>query len=285
MIGRLIAGIIMTGLLSNCNAQDSAKFVVEKHTPFGVSYVKLTPEQVANYEMVILEPDFYNINEMEALKAAGPKIIAYVTLGEVDPNRWYYSLLEGEGFLGTNPNWNSSYLDLKDENVRRVILKRILPEIMAKKPDGLFLDTVDAVSPVTDRAHLKPFMVELIKEIRNEYPEIVIIQNAGLFLIEETKEHIDAFLTEALTSDYDFASGSYRVRPDDEIQDRLDYINHYVELSGKPYFIIEFAESKEQRQKIESKLDTLDRPYFITNIGLSELPTDPEAVTNDLKRE
>lgn len=285
MIGRLITGIIMSGLLTNCNAQESAKFTVADHTPFGVSYVKLTPDQVANYEMVILEPDFYNIKEMEDLKAAGPKILAYVTLGEVDPNRWYYSLLEGEGFLGTNPNWNSSYLNLEDENVRSVILQRILPEIMSKKPDGLFLDTVDAVSPVTDRGHLKPFMVELIKDIRNEYPEIVIIQNAGLFLIEETKEHVDAFLTEALISDYDFASGSYRVRSDDEIQDRLDYINHYVELSGKPYFIIEFAESEEQRQKIESKLDTLGRPYFITNIGLSELPKDPEAVTNDLKRE
>lgn len=285
MMGWLITGLIMAGTLTNCNAQDSTRFMVKDHTPFGVAYVKLNPGQVANYTMLIVEPDFYSEHEIAALKAAGPKILAYVTLGEVDPNRWYYSLLEGTGFLGNNPNWNSSYLNLEDEQIRNTILNRVLPEIMAKNPDGLFLDTIDAVSPVTDRAYLKQFMVELIKEIRNEYPEIVIIQNAGLFLIEETKEHVDAFLTEALTSDYDFASGSYRVRPDNEIQDRLDYINHYVELSGKPYFIIEYAESKEQRQEIESKLDTLGRPYFITNIGLSELPKDPEAVTNDLKRE
>lgn len=285
MILRLITGIIMAGFLSNCNAQDSSEFNVGEHTPFGVSYVKLTPDQVADYRMVIVEPDFYNKKEIAKLKAAGPKILAYVTLGEVDPNRWYYPILEEEGFLGINPNWNSSYLNLESERVRRVILDRILPQIMAKKPDGLFLDTIDAVSPVTERGHLKPYMTELIKMIRHEYPEIVIIQNAGLFLIEDTQEHIDAFLTEALTSDYDFTSGTYRVRTDEEIKQRLDYLNHYVELTGIPFFIIEFAENEDQRKEIISKLDTLGRPYFLSNIGLSELPKDPKAVSNDLEQE
>ena len=285
MIRRLIAGIIMVGTLTNCNAQESSIFLIENHIPFGVAYVKLTPDQVANYEMVIVEPDFYTENEIAALKAAGPKILTYVTLGEVDPNRWYYSLLEGKGFLGKNPNWNSSYINLEDEQIRRIMLNRVLPEIMAKNPDGLFLDTIDAVSPVTKRGHLKPFMVELIKEIREKYPESVIIQNAGLFLIEDTKEHVDAFLSEALVSDYDFASRTYRVRQEEEIEQRLDYLYHYAKLSNKPFFIVEFAKSDDQREEISGKLDSLGFPYFITNIGLSQLPIDPGPVTNDLNQE
>lgn len=285
MTGRLFAGLIMTSLFVNCNAQEQPEFVIEDHTPFGICYIKLSPDQVENYEMVIVEPDFYDKNEMKELKASGTKIVSYVTLGEVDANRWYFSILQEAGFLGTNQNWNSSYLNLEDEYVRRVILQQVLPEIMDEEPDGLFLDTIDAVSPVTERGYLQPFMVELIKEIRAKYPDIIIIQNAGLFLIEETKDYVDAFLTEALVSNYDFTNNTYRVRPDEEIKDRLDYINHYAELSDKPFFIIDFADTEDQREEIRSKLDTLARPYFISNIGLSELPKDPETVTNDLKPE
>jgi uncharacterized protein (TIGR01370 family) len=275
----------MATIFSDCSSRESTGFIIEDYTPFGVSYVKLSPEQVAEYELVIVEPDFYTKEEMTSLRQSGTKILAYVTLGEIDPNRWYFPILEETGFLGTNKNWNSKYLNLEDPQVRQIILDRIIPEIVSKGPDGLFLDTIDAVSPVTERGYLKPFMVELIKEIRNKYPEMLIIQNAGLFLIEDTKDYVDAFLTEALASSYSFSSREYLIRSDEDLNDRLEYLNHFVELSGKPFFIIDFAETESHREQLRTKLDTLNRPYFISNIGLSELPEDPESVTNSLKQE
>lgn len=280
---KLWAVSIMALTLAQCKSTNQASFSIASQTPFAVCYAKITPNQLQNYSMVIIEPDFYSNEEMAALRATGTKIIAYVTLGEVDTNRWYYPRLAEIGFLGKNENWNSFFIDLEKEEARRVILTEVIPGIAEKEVDGFFLDTVDAVSPVTERAHLQPYMVQLIEGIRKRYPGKIIIQNAGAFLLEQTKDDIDAFLTEALASDYDFEKKEYRVRTAQEYKERLEYLNHYSEESGKPYFIVGFADSDLKRRQIKTRLDTLGRPYFISNIGLSELPVQPDSVANTLK--
>ena len=220
---------------------------------------------------------------MDELRATGTKIIAYVTLGEVDTNRWYYPRLEEIGFVGKNENWNSFFIDLEKKEARNLILTEVLSKITEKGVDGLFLDTVDTVAPVTERAYLQPFMVELIKDIRQRYPHKIIIQNAGVFLLDQTKNSVNAFLTEALASDYNFVKKEYEVRSVEEFRDRLEYLNHYADQNDKPYFIVGFYDSEEKRKQIISRLDTLGRPYFISNIGLSELPVQPDSVANNLK--
>lgn len=270
-------------LFSQCNITDTSVFKVEDVTPYAICYAKVTPEQVQNYEMVVIEPDFYSKSEMESLRGTGTKILAYVTLGEVDENRWYFSEMEKHGFRGKNENWNSYYIDLESDEIRRILLSEVIPEITAKGVDGFFLDTIDAVSPETERGDLQPYMVELIEEIRAQYPDKIIIQNAGLFLLDRTADDINAFLTEALASNYDFASGEYKIRPDKEYNLRLGYLNEYIKESQLPYLILDFAETEEQVSQIKTRLDTLNRPYFISNIGLSELPIKPDSVANNLK--
>lgn len=270
-------------LFSQCNTSRTSVFSVEEVTPFAVCYAKVTPEQVQNYEMIIVEPDFYTKDEMESLRGTGTKILAYVPLGEVDGNRWYFSEMEEHGFRGKNENWNSFYIDLESIEIRRIILNEVIPEITAKGIDGFFLDTIDAVSPETQRGDLQPYMVELIEKIRAQYPEKIIIQNAGLFLLDQTADDIDAFLTEALASNYDFASGEYKIRSDKEFNLRLGYLNEYIKENHLPYLILDFADTEEQVSQIKTRLDTLNRPYFISNIGLSELPVQPDSVANNLK--
>jgi uncharacterized protein (TIGR01370 family) len=259
------------------------KFSIEKHTPFGVCYAKVSPDQIKNYEMVIVEPDFYTKKEMAALRATGTKILGYVTLGEVDENRWYFPQMKELGFLGKNENWNSYFIDLEKDETRHLLLTEVIARITEKGVDGLFMDTIDAVSPVTDRGYLQPYMAKLIMDIRKKYPKKILIQNAGIFVLDNTKNHIDAFLTEALASDYNFKEKEYTVRSPEEFNDRLDYLNFYSQKSGKPYFIIDFADTKAKREQITSRLDTLGRPYFISNIGLSKLPLHPDSVANNLK--
>lgn len=271
--------------LVQCKSLDETEFSAAKLTPYAVCYAKVSPDQVQNYEMVIVEPDFYSEKEMADLRASGTTIIAYATLGEVDENRWYYPKLEERGFLGKNENWNSFYVNLEDEVSRDVILNQVLPKIMAKGVDGLFLDTIDAVAPVTNRSDLQPFMVQLIKGIREKYPEKIIIQNSGVFLLEQSGEAVDAFMTESLASDYDFSTGEYKVRSNEDFNNRLDYLKHYAGESGKPFFILEFADTERKRNQISARLDTMNRPYFISNIGLSELPENPDSYANNLKQQ
>lgn len=280
----MLIGVIMMSLACTNTSEINDKFISSK-TPFGVCYAKVTPDQVRAYEMVIVEPDFYTKAEVEALKNTGTTILAYITLGEVDKNRWYYPLLEQEGFIGVNENWGSSYLNLEKKEVRSILLDRMLPEVMIKGFDGLFLDTIDAVAPYTERRELEPYMVELIHTIRAQHPGITIIQNAGLFLLDETRSSVDAVLIEDIASGYDFENQKYYIKNKEEFQNRVELVTSTAEEYKTPIFIIDFAELPAEISEIKSRLDTLNFPYFISNIQLSKLPVKPETVANKVRRD
>ena len=280
MILKKIILFIFLGIIVQCKSTELSKIKNKSIIPFGISYARLTPDQVANYNMVILEPDFYTPADIHKFKQKGPTVIAYVTLGEVDKYRWYYPDLEEIGFLGINENWDSPFLDLEDPETRKLMIEKVIPRIMDKGVDGLFLDTVDAVSPYTSRKHLAPYMLELIKEIRKAYPSTIIIQNAGLFLLEETKDVVDAVAIEDIATMYDFDTKEYRIVTDEEYDARMDLVRNHSKQSGLPFLIIDFAVTPETISKVSNRLRAEGFPYFISNISLDTLPTNPAVITN-----
>ncbi|MTI86619.1 MAG: endo alpha-1,4 polygalactosaminidase [Balneolaceae bacterium] len=274
--------LLLLFLLSGCKATEEGIMDLSQNTPFGAIYAKTTPSQVQNYNMVIIEPDHYTKAEIDALKATNTRVIGYITLGEVDKSRWYFPLLEERGFVGINENWDSPYLDLADDSTRAIVLDKVLPEIMIKGLDGVFLDTVDAVSPYGERSHLQSYMVQLIQGIRNRYPNTTIIQNAGFFLLEQTAPLVDGVLIEDIATSYDFGKREYIYRDQEDYQQRLDYLKKYTLEYDLPFFIIDFAVSPEKQAQVRQRLDSLKLPYFISNIGLTKLPSNTNRVANKI---
>lgn len=271
---------IFLGFIVQCKTTEFPTIQKKSIVPFGISYARVDPSQVSNYKMIIIEPDFYTPADIHSFKQKGPSVIAYVTLGEVDKYRWYYPDLEEIGFLGINENWDSPFLNLEDLKTRELILEKVIPRILEKGVDGLFLDTVDAVSPYTSRKHLAPYMLELIRGIREKYPNIVIIQNAGLFLLEETKYVVDAVAIEDVATMYNFDTKEYKIVTDEEYEDRMKLIRTHSKQSGLPFLIIDFAVTPETISTASNRLRSEGFPYFISNISLDTLPTNPAIITN-----
>ncbi|MCW9708309.1 endo alpha-1,4 polygalactosaminidase [Fodinibius salsisoli] len=245
----------------------------EKWEPFAVSYERIAnlEEASAKYNLLIVEPDQYSKAETDSLNNPKNQLIAYITLGEVDRNRWYYPLLEERGFLGVNENWDSPYLNLADSTTRSILLDKVVPNIMSKGFDGLFLDTVDDVAPYTDRAHLQPQMVDIISQIHANYPDAIIIQNAGLFLLDKTKEFIDAVLIEDVATSYDFKNRTYNLKEKQQYHEKVQQIEQHTKAIQKPFLLVDFAEETSLKELAKSRLDTLPYPYFINTIGLNDI--------------
>ncbi len=244
-----------------------------KLEPFAVSYEKITnlTETARQYNLLIIEPDHYSKTEVDSLNSSSNKLIAYVTLGEVDRNRWYYPLLEERGFLGVNEHWDSPYLNLADSTTRAILLEKVVPNIMSKGFDGLFLDTVDDVAPYTERSHLQPHMVDIITRLRKNYPDAFIVQNAGLFLLDKTHSLIDAVLIEDVATSYNFEDQSYNLKSLDAYREKVKRIDKYASLFKKPFLIVDFSEKESLIKTVKNRLDTLPYPYFIGSIHLNNI--------------
>ncbi len=133
----------------------------------------------------------------------------------------------------------------------------------------MFLDTVDDVAPYTDRGYLQPYMAELIKDIHQRFPGMMIIQNAGLFLLNKTRPFIYGDLIEDVASAYNFNDKSYQLSSKKSYSDKVQAIMTYKNKYHLPFFIVDYANNSQLKKEITSRLDSLNIPFFIGNIGLN----------------
>jgi len=266
-INFICVALLMVVSISSCqNSREILKF--------GIDYSKVSVNSLKGYDMVVLEPFNYNYRETRQLLESKTKLIGYVSLGEVGASRWYYPLLKDKGLLlGKNENWDSYFINLTDTLSRRMLLNKVIPEIMDRGFDGLFLDTIDDVAPGTGRGNMQGDMVQLIREIRKRYPDIYIIQNRGMFLLNQTHKYVNALLIEDVASSYNFDQKKYYMVDDSTFKKRIENIDHYeAEINSGQLLLVDYATSDSLKKQVQQRLDTLKLPYFISSIKLDTLP-------------
>ena len=157
----------------------------------------------------MLDPDEYREEEVLTLKARGKIVIGYLSVGEAEDYRWFFSRVEPDWLRGENPNWPGHfYVDANQTGWHRLLLDTVIPAILGKGFDGLYLDTVDTASlynfPETEAG-----MVDLIKEIRRTFPKKMLIASNANFMVEDISSTIDALAVEDLFSYYDHEEKFY----------------------------------------------------------------------------
>tara|TARA_R110002124_G_scaffold252177_4_gene417443 strand:- start:8931 stop:9785 length:855 start_codon:yes stop_codon:yes gene_type:complete len=263
------------------NCSSSIKEITKDsvYDSFGVVYSDVNPVKVAGYKLLIVEPYFYSREDILEFHSRGIKVIAYLSLGEVNESRRYFEEFKSIGLKGKNENHGSYYIDLSKKRVKDKFLKQIVPELFSYGYDGLFLDTIDAVAPYTVRRNMEQDMVELIKGIKLANPSKILIQNAGFFLLDQTSEYVNAVAIEDIASGYNFDTNEYLVKSEEEFQERLKLVDSMFYAYQIPFLIIDFEPVNTTNELLRSRLDKAGYPYFISNIGFDGLPIKPKSNT------
>lgn len=235
-----------------------------------VCYGRLEPELVNGYDILIIESTYYSIYEVNRLKAQNGKVIAYISLGEINSNSPYFSKFK-DHFIGKNETWNSHYLNLKSKEVGLILIEMITT-IMSKGFDGLFFDNVDNFSTYGPQFQQKQELTTLLKEINTKYPKHFFIQNSGLELVPSTAEFIDTLVMESVITNYTFDSSGYKLREVDKADLTLDKLKLLKKKYRIPIILIEYSDSMNLNDAIQSKMHTYNFDYFIGNISLLTVP-------------
>ncbi|WP_017981097.1 endo alpha-1,4 polygalactosaminidase [Methanocaldococcus villosus] len=194
--------ILFCGCLNNTKIADDKPNINNKLNinNFWVYYGSDNIEKLSKYDLVIIEPYNYKKEDIQKLKLLNPniKVIAYLSIGEVSKDRPYFKECQ-KIIIGKNQNWNSYYINISSPIWQKIILNEV-KKFKNMGFDGVFLDTVDSAIYTNQKNEV----IELIKKIREENPDIIIIQNRGFEIIEKTAPYIDGVLFEDFTTHYDF---------------------------------------------------------------------------------
>jgi uncharacterized protein (TIGR01370 family) len=199
---------VLLGIVSLAGAQaEDTRTRFDDIESYTVFYGTGRADELAQFDLAIVQPDTLTTEELAALEAEGTIVVAYLSIGEAEPEREWYTdgRVDPAWELGTNENWGSRFIDANQTGWQDLMIE-LAGESIDKGFDGVFLDTLDTVDlfPETTDG-----MVEIVRRLRDSYPNAVIVQNRGFTVLDETTEYVDGLMFESLTTSYDFVNQEY----------------------------------------------------------------------------
>jgi uncharacterized protein (TIGR01370 family) len=171
---------------------------------------------VNKFDLAILDADAHP--DLAELKKLNTILIGYVSLGEVGEYRWYWNLIADKPWiLGKNPNWDSNMIDVRAPEWQALVINEIIPKIIDKGFDGIFLDTIDNAEYLEKYRSKKKYygvqaaMINLIKAIRKKFPSLYIIVNRGFSILNDIGSVIDGVVAESIFTNLDFKNNTVRL--------------------------------------------------------------------------
>lgn len=147
------------------------------------------------YDLVIVNPLNITPTQVAELKASYTLVLSYLSIGEDRPLHpdapWYYDA-DHDAHPDKNKAWDSYYVNVSNPQWHQALRngnkdwKGYEYSINTLGCDGLFLDTLDTVSPAIwggKYAGELGAMINLIAEIRFNFPHKYLIANRGLFYL------------------------------------------------------------------------------------------------------
>ncbi|UGY16907.1 endo alpha-1,4 polygalactosaminidase [Bradyrhizobium septentrionale] len=217
LISRRQLGILL-GIISCAPSLLGAAQLSEKRKkgqiPFLVYYGASTDPAIGAFALAALDSDL-NLAPLDRFRRDAT-YLGYLSLSEVHSGRPYFVELAAEGLLfGANANWpDARFIDLRHENWRRRVVKDLVPGILQKGFDGVFLDTLDSAE-FLERQDPSRYggMVEgaadLVRAIRTAFPGILIMINRGFAVLPLIAGHFDMVLGESVRTTFDAGTGRY----------------------------------------------------------------------------
>jgi endo-alpha-1,4-polygalactosaminidase (GH114 family) len=214
-------------------------------------------KSMSSYDLNIVEGSFFDSEDVEYLNEKGSKVVGYYSVMEI--GSWDASLIEKlddmdylkkDGVKVKSLSGSNYIGDISKCHFQDALIDSISERVMAKGMDGVFLDTVDWIDYFQDDEILYPILLkgygEFLEKLKARYPDIIVIQNRGLYAYENLScSYVDGILWENFSSPY--------VEDDESAIDRLKKVRSLSRRYNTAVFTISFDEGHES-EDLSTKL-------------------------------
>ncbi|MCJ7512121.1 MAG: endo alpha-1,4 polygalactosaminidase [Anaerolineales bacterium] len=234
-----LLAVVAAWFLLGCargGAPVSARSRIKSVDDYIVYYGQGQADALSRFDLAIVQPETLSEAEIRQLRRRGTLVVAYLSIGEAEPGRPWYTdgRVDPRWLLGLNKNWGSYFVDANQPGWQRLMVS-LTGDFIQKGFDGVFLDTVDTVDayPQTRQG-----MIATIKGLRQAFPEALILQNRGFGLVPELASDLDGVMFEDVSTTYDFDKEEY-VNTDNS--DEITTMIELHEQTGLPVLALDYA--------------------------------------------
>lgn len=159
------------------------------------------------YDLVVVDGGETSAETVAALQDQGATVLAYLSVGTVEPGRDWFTEAQDEGWLLDHwDDWDEWYANVAEPGLRSLLLDEARSEL-DKGFDGLFLDNTDMVQAHPDQ---RDGMVQLVTDLDELLgaDRLLYAQN-GDPVEARIVDHLDGWNREDVSTTYDFDTESY----------------------------------------------------------------------------
>ena len=168
--------------------------------------------QLRAFDAVVVEPG--HGFDPSQFKTPSTQWFAYVSLGEVTPDRSWFKELPKAWLLGDNAAWASRVVDQAQPEWPAFYVDHVIKPLWDKGYRGFFLDTLDSYQLVAkddaSRTAQEGGMVRVIRAIKARYPDAKLIFNRGFEILPQVHEQAYAVAFESLYRGWDQGAKQYK---------------------------------------------------------------------------
>jgi cysteinyl-tRNA synthetase, unknown class len=171
-------------------------------------------------------------------------VISYMSIGEAENYRWYWSQRSSSWLGPENPKWRGNYGVRFWDHAWQEIIFTYTDRILAAGFDGVYLDKVDEFESMGHRDEMVEFVARIAARAKAAGPDFLIISQNGDQLISDAKfrRAIDGFAREDLFYGEDSEGARNGASSIRESIKRLKMLT----AEGKPVFVVEYPRNDEQ---------------------------------------
>ena len=230
--------------------------------------------ELGHYDRVVVEPSVVTSAELDALQV-NSRVLAYLSIGEVHPDRPWAESIDPAWVLGENPTWKSQVIDPTATGWQSFLVEERACELAARGFDGFFLDTLDSFhafssDPAVHTARAKA-IAKIILDLREAYPDAKIVLNRGFELLDRVGDAVSGVVAESLYTDWDFENARSRRASSETYEWLLTQLERAHDEFALPVTVIDYTRDRDDARRLAREIAAHGFTPWITTPSLTSL--------------
>ena len=225
-------------------------------------------EQFADYEIVVIDAQYYPKEELDAFRSKGHKVFSYINIGSLENFRDYYDEYKDLS-LGAYEHWEEEvWVDVSQKRWQDFMLNDIAAGLLEKDIDGFFVDNCD-VYYVHPKQEILEGLTVIMKGLKATGKKVII--NSGDTFLDAYCEQggkwddvISGINQESVFSTILWDEGTFGTAEPEDHEYFVSYIDRYGS-QGAEIYLLEYTVDEELVKEIKVFCEERGYTYYVAD--------------------
>ena len=225
-------------------------------------------EQFADYEIVVIDAQYYPKEELDAFRSKGHKVFSYINIGSLEDFRDYYDEYKDLS-LGAYEHWEEEvWVDVSQKRWQDFMLNDIAAGLLEKDIDGFFVDNCD-VYYVHPKQEILEGLTVIMKGLKATGKKVII--NSGDTFLDAYCEQggkwddvISGINQESVFSTILWDEGTFGTAEPEDHEYFVSYIDRYGS-QGAEIYLLEYTVDEELVKEIKAFCEERGYTYYVAD--------------------